>query len=33
VAFFSMDEIRAMIARREKMHPELIFLLKRHYNL
>jgi hypothetical protein len=30
--FFPMDGIRKMIARGEKMHPELLFLLREHYN-
>jgi isopentenyldiphosphate isomerase len=30
--FFSMKDIRKMVARGEKMHPELLFLLREHYN-
>lgn len=29
--FFSMKEIGRMIARGEKMHPELLFLLREHF--
>jgi 16S rRNA (adenine1518-N6/adenine1519-N6)-dimethyltransferase len=29
--FFSMDEIRRMIARGEKFHPELSYILKKHF--
>ena len=29
--FFSLDEIHRMIGRGEKMHPELMFLLKTHW--
>jgi len=31
--FFSLDKIRRMIKDSGKFHPELIFLLKKHYNL
>lgn len=33
IEFFSLDQIQEMINRGEKFHPELIFLLKKHYNI
>ena len=30
-SFFTLDEIRAMIASGEKFHPELLFLLKQYF--
>ena len=31
IEFFGMDRIKTMIARGEKIHPELLFFLKKHY--
>lgn len=31
VEYFDMDTIRTMVANGEKFHPELLFLLKKHY--
>lgn len=31
--FFSLEDIQEMIARGEKFHPELLFLLKKYYNI
>jgi isopentenyldiphosphate isomerase len=31
--FFTLDEIREMIKNGEKFHPELLFLLKKHFNI
>ncbi len=31
VEFFSLTEIKQMLARGEKFHPELVFLLEKHY--
>jgi len=33
VDFFSLDKIQEMINSGEKFHPELLFLLKKHFNL
>ncbi len=33
VKFFSLDEIQKMINSGEKFHPELLFLLRRHFNI
>jgi len=33
VEFFSTDEIKKMIIHKEKFHPELLFLLKRHFKI
>jgi len=30
IAFFKIDEIKDMIKRGEKFHPELLFLFTRH---
>jgi isopentenyldiphosphate isomerase len=30
IEFFSIKDIREMISRKENMHPELLFLLKKH---
>ena len=32
IEFFSLDNIKDMIGK-EKFHPELLFLLKKHYNI
>lgn len=31
--FFTLGEIQSMINRVEKFHPELLFLLRRHYGI
>lgn len=31
VSFFTIDEIRKMVETGEKIHPELLFLLQRHF--
>lgn len=31
VEFFTIDEIKTMVANGEKFHPELLFLLKKHF--
>ncbi|MBU0707502.1 NUDIX domain-containing protein [Patescibacteria group bacterium] len=31
VEFFSMEKIKDMIANKGKFHPELLFLIKKHY--
>jgi isopentenyldiphosphate isomerase len=33
IRFFTLDQIRQMIATGEKFHPELLFLLKNHYSI
>ena len=33
IEFFSLDEIKEMIARGEKFHPQLLFLLRKHFNI
>ncbi len=33
VKFFSMDNIQKMINKGEKFHPELLFLLERHFGI
>ncbi|MDO8741375.1 MAG: NUDIX domain-containing protein [Candidatus Woesearchaeota archaeon] len=33
VEFFSLDKIQKMIKDREKFHPELLFLLRKHFNM
>lgn len=33
VRFFSLDEIQKMVSRGEKFHPELLFLLRKHFNI
>lgn len=33
VDFFSLDKIQKMIDRGEKFHPELLFLLRKHYGI
>ena len=33
VEFFSTDKIRAMIKSGEKFHPELLFILEKHYGI
>jgi len=33
IEFFELDEIKAMIAKGEKFHPQLLFLLKKHFNV
>jgi isopentenyldiphosphate isomerase len=32
IEFFSMEKIRKMIKQGEKIHPELLFLLKKHFS-
>jgi len=31
VEYFTLDEIKEMISNKEKFHPELLFLLKKHW--
>ncbi|MFH1235647.1 MAG: NUDIX domain-containing protein [Parcubacteria group bacterium] len=33
MTFFSLDTIQDMVNRNEKIHPELLFLLKKHYGI
>lgn len=33
VEFFSLEEIQKMIKSGEKFHPELLFLLEKHFNI
>ena len=33
IDFFSLDEIRNMVNRGEKFHPQFTFLLKKHFNI
>jgi isopentenyldiphosphate isomerase len=33
IEFFSLEKIRGMIQKGEKFHPELLFLLRKHFNI
>lgn len=33
VCFFSLEEIQKMVDKGEKFHPELLFLLKKHFGI
>ncbi len=33
IKFFSVDEIKKMIKNKERFHPELLFLLKKYFNI
>jgi len=33
IRFFTLDEIKEMIKNKELFHPELLFLLKKHFNV
>lgn len=33
VEFFSLEQIQQMVDKGEKFHPELLFLLKKHFNI
>ena len=33
VKFFSLDEVQKMINNGDKFHPELLFLLRKHFNI
>lgn len=33
IEFFPLDKIKKMVENQEKIHPELLFLLKKHFNI